>query len=89
MEKYAIFTRNNEQFLFKTSLYFTCVAIFAHLSSYYYQTAMNIPFRKEVSIYSVLIGFIIFTFMFLISWNFPSAIIAGVLGGIIFTHRAT
>ena len=60
------------------------------ITSYYYQVAIHHPFDRDIAFVSALIGCGILIFLLIVSvWSLPLSILAGIIGGIIFSHRAT
>lgn len=70
--------------------YFSLVVIFGYVASYYYQNLINRPFEIDIAIYSILVACFIFIFIFsTFWWDFPSAILSGILGGVFYTRKVT
>lgn len=66
------------------------VIFFSFISSWYYQRLKNMTFNKDIAFYSILVGGLFFIFMFsTFWWSFPSAVLSGILGGVLFTRRVT
>ncbi|MCO8080678.1 hypothetical protein QUG64_07525 [Acinetobacter lwoffii] len=60
------------------------------ITSYYYQVAIHHPFDQDIAFVSTLIGCGILIFLLIASdWSLPLSILAGIIGGVIFSHRAT
>ena len=60
------------------------------VTSYYYQMVIHHPFDRDIAFVSTLIGCGILTFLLIVSdWSLPLSILAGIIGGIVFSHRAT
>ena len=62
------------------------VIFFSFISSWYYQRMTNMVFNKDIAFYSILVGGLIFIFIFATFWwSFPSAMLSGILGGFLYT----
>ncbi|TCH64763.1 hypothetical protein [Acinetobacter sp. ANC 4862] len=60
------------------------------ITSYYYQQIIKHPFDTDIAIGSILMGFGVYVFLFLIyGWHPQLAVLAGIIGGIGFSYRAT
>ena len=60
------------------------------ISSYYYQQIIKHPFDTDIAIGSILMGCGVYVFLFLIYGGHPQwAVVAGIIGGIGFSYRAT
>ena len=63
---------------------------FSWISSYYYQQIIKHPFDTDIAIGSILMGCGVYVFLFLIYGGHPQwAVVAGIIGGIGFSYRAT
>ncbi|MBD8008824.1 hypothetical protein [Acinetobacter pecorum] len=60
------------------------------IMSYYYQMVIHHSFDRDIAFVSALIGCGILIFLLIVSvWSLPlSIILAGIIGGVIFSHRA-
>ncbi|RKG29331.1 hypothetical protein [Acinetobacter tianfuensis] len=66
------------------------VIFFSFMSSWYYQRMKNMTFDGDIAFYSILMGGLIFIFIFATFWwSFPSAVLSGILGGFLYTRRAS
>ena len=66
------------------------VIFFSFISSWYYQRMKNMVFDGDIAFYSILVGGLIFIFIFATFWwSFPSAVLSGILGGFLYTKRAS
>ena len=60
------------------------------MTSYYYQQIIKHPFDTDIAIGSILMGCGVYVFLFLIYGRLPQwAVVAGIIGGIGFSYRAT
>ena len=60
------------------------------ISAYYYQQIIKHPFDTDIAIGSILMGCGVYVFLFLIYGGHPQwAVVAGIIGGIGFSYRAT
>ena len=63
---------------------------FSWISSYYYQQIIKHPFDTDIAIGSILMGCGVYVFFFLIyGWHPQLAVLAGIIGRIGFSYRAT
>lgn len=63
---------------------------FSWITSYYYQQIIKHPFDTDIAIGSILMGCGVYVFLFLIYGGHPQwAVVAGIIGGIGFSYRAT
>ncbi|HJF27550.1 MAG TPA: hypothetical protein K8V79_04775 [Acinetobacter lwoffii] len=72
-------------------LLYTCLVIcFSGMASCYYQHMIQFPFNIDISFGAILISGGIFLFLFATFWwSLASAVLSGVLGGILFTRKVT
>lgn len=72
------------------AFFFILVIFFSFISSWYYQRMKNMVFDADIAFYSILVGGLIFIFIFsTFWWSFPSAVLSGILGGFLYTQRAS
>lgn len=66
------------------------IVVCSWISSYYYQQIIKHPFNHDIALGCILMGGGVYIFLFLIyGWQPQLAVLAGIIGGIGFSYRAT